>query len=209
MKVPILLFVAGALAPLFLCPARAHPPPEVARWVPLVREVRCEWKVPVPLVLAVIEEESRGDPRAIRREPAYWRRYLASNPGWRRLVAARGWKVHDVSASYGLMQVLFPTAWGCCGYRGAPAGLFDPQVNVTAGVRYLAGLLKRYDGDERLALAHFNGGGRGVRDVRAGRNTRPVRYARRVLKKRDAWNAYLDREEVVAPHGDDGSATGT
>ena len=34
----------------------------------------------------------------------------------------------------------------------------DAEQNVMGGARYLAGLLKRFGGDERLALAGYNAG---------------------------------------------------
>jgi soluble lytic murein transglycosylase-like protein len=35
---------------------------------------------------------------------------------------------------------------------------FDPQQNIEGGARYLRGLLTRFKGDERLALAGYNAG---------------------------------------------------
>jgi len=37
-------------------------------------------------------------------------------------------------------------------------GRFDPETNINAGVAYLASLLKKYKGDEALALAAYNAG---------------------------------------------------
>lgn len=40
---------------------------------------------------------------------------------------------------------------------------FDPEQNIMGGAKYLAGLLKKYDGDTRLALAAYNAGSGNVR----------------------------------------------
>ncbi|MDR7492653.1 MAG: transglycosylase SLT domain-containing protein [Armatimonadota bacterium] len=89
------------------------------------------------LVLAVMREESRFDPQAV--SPA---------------------------RAVGLMQLLPTTAQGILGARLPPSRLTNPQLNIRAGVRYLAGLLRRYDGNVALAVAAYNAGPGGVRAVR-------------------------------------------
>jgi len=53
----------------------------------------------------------------------------------------------------GLMQLMPATA-----ARFDVEDPFDPQQNINAGVRYLAWLIKRFDGDTRLATAAYNAG---------------------------------------------------
>lgn len=67
---------------------------------------------------------------------------------------------HAVSAvgARGLMQLMPDTA-----KHYGIVDLFNPEANLQAGVRYLAGLIKRYDGDLRLALAAYNAGPGAVR----------------------------------------------
>ena len=44
---------------------------------------------------------------------------------------------------------------------------FDPEANILGGTRYLGDLLKRFDGDLRLALAAYNAGPERVASYRA------------------------------------------
>jgi soluble lytic murein transglycosylase-like protein len=61
----------------------------------------------------------------------------------------------------GLMQLMPETA-GDLGVADA----FDPEQNVSAGAKYLAGLLEKYKGDQRLALAAYNAGPERVEQYR-------------------------------------------
>ncbi len=78
----------------------------------------------------------------------------------------------------GLMQLMPATA--------AELGVsdpFEPAQNVAAGVRHLKGLLTRYDGDVRRALAAYNAGAARVdqhRGIPPYRETRA--YVERVLE---------------------------
>lgn len=67
------------------------------------------------------------------------------------------WNPSAVSpvGAIGLMQVM-PATGRDLGVSN-PQSLYDPLVNVTAGVRYLKGLLGRF-GDEGLAAAAYNAG---------------------------------------------------
>jgi len=104
-----------------------------AFWPSVTREAGRHGLDPL-LVLAVIREESRFDPRAV--SPA---------------------------DAVGLMQLLPSTAHGVLGRRVGQAALTDPALNIRAGAAYLAGLLRGFQGTVPLAVAAYNAGPGGVR----------------------------------------------
>lgn len=111
----------------------------------------CAFGLEPALVHAVVMAESSGRPYAYRFEPNFWRTYLANKPEWSNQLPAR------VSASYGLMQIMYPMAWEL-GFRYEPELLFVPRVNLFWGCQYLGELLRWAKGDVDTALASYNGG---------------------------------------------------
>ena len=77
--------------------------------------------------------------RVILRESRY-------NPG---LVSKRG--------HYGLMQISYGTARSM-GYRGTPAGLLDPETNLTYAVPYLANAYRAAGNSESGAVRLYSSG---------------------------------------------------
>jgi len=65
------------------------------------------------------------------------------------------------TGAQGLMQLMPSTARGF-----GVTNSYDPEQNIAAGTRYLAGLLKEFKGDTSLALAAYNAGSGAVK--RAG-----------------------------------------
>ncbi len=118
------------------------------------------------LVDAISEQESDHRFSAYRYEPGFWTKYLAPNPIW----SSR--KPLEVSASYGLMQVMFTTAVEH-GFDGPPWELFAPAVALEYGCRVMVSHLdwstKAFSGNpgdkSRIvlasALAAYNGGRKG------------------------------------------------
>lgn len=93
----------------------------------------------------------------------------------------------SVAGAVGLMQLLPTTAELYT--DGDP---FDPAVNISAGTRYLKGLLARFDGDIPLALAAYNAGPGNVvkhEGVPPFRETK--RYVERVMAR------YVDYHQKI------------
>lgn len=106
------------------------------------------------LVEAIVRVESSGLTHAYRYEPAFYQTYLANNPEY------DGGNPRRVSASYGLMQVMYPVAREL-GLSGEPENLFVPLVGLEFGCKKLHQLLKWSKGNVDQALAAYNGGKRG------------------------------------------------
>lgn len=104
------------------------------------------------LVDAITRVESSGKAYAYRYEPAFWARYMADVPRW------AGANPERVSASYGLMQVLFVVAQELGFTSPDPEHLFVPTINLEYGCRNLAKLLVWAECDLTRALAAYNGG---------------------------------------------------
>jgi soluble lytic murein transglycosylase-like protein len=59
--------------------------------------------------------------------------------------------------NYGLMQIRLGTA-RTLGYSGTAEGLLDPAVNMTYGMRYLAGAFRAAKGNETQTLVLYSRG---------------------------------------------------
>lgn len=123
------------------------------------------------VVEAVVAVESSGRTYAYRYEAGFWAKYLANHADYRHAVPER------VSASYGLMQVMFPVAREMGFPFADPELLFVPSTGLEYGCRKLASLLKWSEGDLVQALCAYNGGkGNNVRAP-----FRNISYANRVM----------------------------
>ena len=110
------------------------------------RELAEKWSlrthVPAALILAVIQQESGGNPKAVRYEAGYEQRY--SNR-CNEIARSAHLKTSEVATSYGLMQLMLPLAWGYMSASDKPdpiAALCDPDKNIRYGAAHLAALIK-------------------------------------------------------------------
>lgn len=168
---------------------------------------------------AVAIRESSLNQRAYRFEPGFWANHsadiLAKYPD------LEGRDINEVSASYGLMQLMFTTAWAM-GFRGIGEELYDPILNVEFGARLLRTnldlalsggyIFKPIWDDEKktwkfkpnffwlspadIALARYNGGGRGNPDAEG--SIRNYKYVKGVLKN---WDDLIQKEKDCDEEG--------
>jgi soluble lytic murein transglycosylase-like protein len=89
-----------------------------------------------------------------------------------------GWKPDAVSikGAQGLMQ-LMPRTASMLGVEDA----FDPEENIGGGVKYLAQLTDKYDGDVEMALAAYNAGPARVDAAGGAPFSETARYVKNVM----------------------------
>lgn len=120
------------------------------------------------LLHAQVMVESAGKTHAYRFEPGFWHRYMKDKPEW------DGANPERVSASYGLLQIMYPVAKEL-GYGDIPEHLFAPVTGLHWGALKLHKLKEWARGDMESALAAYNGG-------MGGNAKRPFRNAEYVGK---------------------------
>lgn len=136
----------------------------VAVYEPTVRRIATRHNLDAPLVLAVIGQESGGDPYAIRVERGFWRRYGSSAIAIFRRTASSDddkWGTYPdlASTSYGLMQVMYVVAIERGMALRFPTQLCDPVIGIEAGCRHLRYCLDHTANNPTKALLRYNGGG--------------------------------------------------
>jgi len=107
------------------------------------------------LVCAVVEQESAWNPWAIRFEPAFFKKYVASLYTNNKVTAS---EAYARGFSWGLMQVMGQVARET-GFEGAfLSALCDPEQGLAVGCRVLRRKLDAMDGDTTRGLLAWNGG---------------------------------------------------
>lgn len=116
-----------------------------------------KYGVPAPVIIATISTESSGESTAYRYEPAFYKRYIQDKTAWKDNPYYDDPK--RISASYGLMQIMYPTAY-TVGFRGEPEDLYDPQQNIEAGAAYIASKaqVKQHGWDPPKIACAYNAG---------------------------------------------------
>lgn len=136
---------------------------KVEQWRPMAEKWSRQTGTPAALILATIEQESGGDPEAVRYEKEYEQRYVINNSRNLRIAEECGLTTKQVATSYGLMQLMFPLAYGY-GARSMQA-LLTPDQNIRFGSAHLGALISKYrvgDIDAvciRKVAGEFNGAG--------------------------------------------------
>ncbi len=140
-------------------------------WWPIIDRVGQLLRISQALIEAVIHEESGGDPDAFPEHP------------------------ERDGASFGLMQVLLPTV-RAVGFSGKAPALFGPDMNISLGAAYLAGLVKEW-GSPELALVAYNGGPGAARRARWHLPAGPAgQYSRTVMA---LYGLYVHRNQLRVP----------
>jgi soluble lytic murein transglycosylase-like protein len=162
-------------------------PPGFRFYKDLIHQYADQHGLDPALVAAVCWQESSFCANGYRFEPNFWNRYLKLNPKYRELNPAR------VSASYGLMQIMYPLVHEdklADNDALPPEHLFVPELNLKTGCAWLAGLFRwagtlgveDIDVVTQAVLAAYNGG-RGGNNPTKNWPLRNASYAREVLAK--------------------------
>lgn len=138
---------------------------QVRQWLSIAEKWSRQTGVPAALILAVIEQESGGNPYAERYEKEYEARYVTNSGKNARIALECGLTRQQVATSYGLMQLMFPLAYGY-GARSIE-DLHDPDKNIRFGAAHLKTLMSKHcagnidDVCIRKIAGAYNGAGSG------------------------------------------------
>ena len=157
-------------------------PSAVMRWRKNAEHWSRQTKVPAALILAVIDQESDGNPTARRAEPTYHTTLINRPKSAQRLrlmAASVGLNTKQLVTSYGLMQPLFTLAYGY-GARSI-CDLEDPDKNIRYCAAHLATLMAKHKGDIAKTAGAYNGAGSASK------------YAKDVVKLYNKYSAKLKK----------------
>lgn len=118
-----------------------------------------KFKLPVPLIRAIIRKEAEGNFWATRIED-----HLKKAGWYNRTILGVDYTVDFQYCSFGLMQVMYGVARHN-GLIGSPFRLYNPALGIKYGCKVLARQLKRYKGKISDAVAAYNQGNNRFFDV--------------------------------------------
>jgi hypothetical protein len=153
----------------------------------IINQASSDYNVPPELMAAIITSESSWDDNSYRYEPLFQVGFIEGNPAWVDTTywindgpTIRDWFSWNpgrrsemdkltqsqlnlvaqtrLSASYGLMQVLYTSSIPYCDFRSQPEELYDINSNVQCGTRALRGILDEYDNDLVESVSAYNAG---------------------------------------------------
>jgi hypothetical protein len=150
-------------------PWREQDWPRIAKVQPVVKAAAAEHGIDPHLINAIIWHESKFHPRV-------------TGPG----------------GSAGLMQLMPSTSRALARKLGRPHRPYDVRFNVEVGTYLLARLMKKFDGDERLALAGYGLGSGRVRGLLNAGKPLPARTERFIAKVQRWREAFAQAD---ADHG--------
>ena len=107
------------------------------------------------LICAIVEQESAWNPWALRFEPAFFARYVASLYTNNKVTAS---EAYARGFSWGLMQIMGQTAREAGFDAPFLSALCDPEQSFTLGCKIFRRKLDRAEGIVTAALLSWNGG---------------------------------------------------
>lgn len=120
-----------------------------------------KYRLEKTLLKAMATVESALDVRAYRHEPEFFEQHLSLQDAW------KDKDPEIVSASYGLFQIMFTTAWQL-GFRGQAEDLYNPVINTELGAKLLRQLVDRIRTTNNIhlwpldiAICRYHGGSKG------------------------------------------------
>ena len=151
---------------------------------PLILKAAQEAEIDGDLFAALVWVESSGRADAFRFEEIYAKRYkIAEHPIYKQ------WPVRAVASSYGLTQIMVPTAYELGWRDPTPEYLFIPEVNLYWGAAYLRACVdwanqwtKASEASRVISALSAYNGGRNSANTPLQRSPRNGAYAAKVLQ---------------------------
>src|SRR3954469_10627992 len=126
------------------------------QWIVLARKAAAKQSLDPALVCAVVEQESAWNPWAMRYEPAFFTKYVASLYTNNKISAS---EAYARGFSWGLMQVMGQVARETGFDALFLSVLCDPEQGLALGCKVLRRKFDAMSGDTTRALLAWNGGG--------------------------------------------------